>query len=612
MGNTLIKKDVTSILAMDLLNNIPTNINDIPVTNTDQKLDVMSKNDLIRILKNMNPKKLSIDDVFTEKMKAFELYNETIIPMNIEIYEHMKKFCSEYIPPINKKYKVYIKPGFTKDALKKSVDNSSNFIKFDPKSIELINTPFHIIKSFIDYDITEEDFNNAFSDPTDKKDMIGISKKMLFKLPTYHKTRLINAFNEIYNNSTCEEIYNISFGAASFAYKDAKNGSKEEIDSYRKIVAIPNIISHFHRTLSLRLFDYLSTNKILDENIQKGSVPGQKCPLLQQIIKVKSVINSKKQAAVLFLDLSDAFGSINRESLFYILRKYQVGEKFINYIDNYYKNFSYFVKNKDLDIDNIVWKDGLVQGCPLSPILFITVINYVLSYLHNKYCNTLGFTFPNNTNMLFSAYIDDICIVVNDKDQLATVYNELVEIFKNIGLNINPKKSGVMLVGYTPEEINSFKLGNVPIVTKYTYLGATISLNNSFAIDQFYKELYGRLQFVDNKASDNTDKISKLHKFIIPWVTRQMANMFDISSNDKNNVLNIIITFQKKWGDDTVFDIFPDLKGLIEISTDEILSTFKIEELVSETNEFVNYTTKKFSYTYDDIENDAKIDTNLK
>lgn len=609
MGNTA---SATSILANDLINN------HVSETITDyKKFDSISKDNLISYLKNLNPKKLSIDNTFTEKMKSLELYNSTIIPMNIELYHHMKNVCEEYIPPINKSFKKYVKPEFTKESLKTSVDNSSNFINFDYKTIEHLYEPSPIGYVFNDIDITENEFNNSFSDPTDKKDIMGISKRMIANLPTYHKTRLINAFNDMYN--TGENICNTSFGSASFAYKDSKKGSKDSIDSYRKIIAIPNIMSHIHRILSLRLYNHLEKNMILDQDIQKGSVPGQKCPLLQQIIKVKSVINNckttnNKKAAVLFLDISDAFGSINRESLFYILRKYSVGEKFINYIDNYYKNFSYFVKNKDLDIENIKWKDGLVQGCPLSPILFITVINFVLTYLNNKYKNSLGFSFPNNVNMLFSAYIDDICIVVNDKDKLAIIYNELIAIFKNIGLNINSRKSGVMLVGYTPEEISSFKLDNVPLVTKYTYLGANISsVNNNFAINDFNKELYGRLRFVDNRAVSDSDKCAKLHKFIIPWVTRQMANMFDISTFDKNNILNIVLSFQKKWNDETHIDIFPDIKGLIEVCSDAILTNFTIEELVTSVNtaEFSNYTSKKYSYTYEDIENDNNIDTNL-
>jgi hypothetical protein len=594
-----------------------------------KKIDAMNKIDIINYIRGKAFTKLITDDkTFTDKMKAIEMYNTKLIPMSLELFHNFETFCEEYIPPLKTNYKKYIKLEFTKDTLKTHVDESANFKEFDASKVEYLNYRINNInftKEFAKSDISLDEFNNSFSEISEKKDMLGISKKMLSLLPTYHKTRLLNAFNECYSNPDALDLVNeFSFGAATFSYKEAKNGPKEKVDSYRKIIAIPNTVSHFHRILALRLCDHLRANGILDDNIQKGCIPGIKCPLLQQIIKVKSVVNdsikNNKKTAIMYLDIADAFGSVNRDSLFYILRLYKVPENFISYVDNYYKGFSYYVRNKEIDVDNITWKDGLVQGCPLSPILFITIINYVLSYMDDKYKSTVGYAFSDTNKMLFSAYVDDICVVVNDKDKLASVYNELVSIFKSIGFLINPSKSGITLINYTPEEISSFNLDGIPIVTKYTYLGATItSVSQNSVITEFNKLLYGRLSYLDVKVADNKEKIDKMQKFIVPWVTRQMANLFDLSAVEKNNVLNIIISFQKKWGDNSHLDIFPNLEDIVKGTSDMVLSKLTFDVLNVATGddgsvastEFSNYTNKKFSYTYDDIDADVVIDTKL-
>lgn len=577
-------------------------------------IDQLSKHDLLQYIRNKQFKKLVTgDDAFNKGINSVELYNTEIVSMSLELYDALETFCKEYESPIKKRqFKKYIPIEFTPHALRESVVNQ-NVIEFVPNNIEYLAKTYNFVKQFSTADITMTEYDESFADCLEKKDMIGMSKKILSILPNYHKNRILNAFNDYYSgeNSSMEKM---AFGAASFSYKEAKNGPKADISSYRKIIAIPNVVSHFHRILALRLYHHLKDNDIIDDSIQKGCVPGQKCPLLQQIIKVKSSINDaiafKKKAAILYIDVSDAFGSINRECLTYVLKKYQVPDKFINYINNYYKNFEYYVRNKEITMESIKWKDGLVQGCPLSPILFITVLNYVLTYLDDKYRKSVGYIHSNKnqTNILASAYVDDICIILRDKEYLQDVYFELVEILKNIGMSINPAKSGIMLIGYTPEEVSTFNLDNIPIVTNYKYLGANISsTDQNLIVQNFNKELYGKLMYIDQKVPDDVEKCEKLHEYITPWIMRQMANMYDISSVEKNNILNVVLSFQKKWNDTISCDIFPDISGILESTTDNVLSTLVFSELSTnfEKNaEFTNYTTKRFSYNYNDVEKD--------
>ena len=88
-------------------------------------------------------------------------------------------------------------------------------------------------------------------------------------------------------------------------------------------MAIPNILNLFHRILKNRLYDYLMANHYLNKTIQKGGIVGQKYPIFKQFFKIKNVLKDanlkKKSCVVLFLDITDAFGSIKLDRLYQIL-----------------------------------------------------------------------------------------------------------------------------------------------------------------------------------------------------------------------------------------------------------------------------------------------------
>ena len=113
--------------------------------------------------------------------------------------------------------------------------------------------------------------------------------------------------------------------------------------------------------------------------------------------------------------------------LSYNIQKYHVAEELINYIKTYYDTFEYYMKAGSSYTKPIKWTTGLIQGCPLSPILFIMVINYVLKYLNDKYQNDHGFSVKNG-KVLFTAYVDDLCLICKDAASNEMIMKELSDI----------------------------------------------------------------------------------------------------------------------------------------------------------------------------------------
>jgi hypothetical protein len=594
-------------------------------------LDTLTKQELINHLKNMTVKKLALDEDLTRILTDadMELSNKELIPMYMELYEELSSILSEYKPTkkvgndsIMKKI-LFIKPEFKSNDVYKQ--HNELVIEVATNSLAAFTTDGQVDVStsgntgfktgFID--MTE--FNDAFNDPTIKCDMFGVSKLLLRLLPQYLKLRFINAFNKVYINHS---NFDMAVGKVTFAYKEAKNGAKTEMSSFRPIMSIPNIVSHFHRILYLRLEKYISSNNFIDTNIQKGGVSGQKSAILQQLYKLKSTITDankhNKKCAVLFLDITNAFGSLSRNGLYNILRHYKVDEEFINYLKGFYDNYQYYVNSgANLTTDLMSFPTGLIQGCPMSPLLFIFALNYVLSNINNKFGATHSYTYNDAiTRMLLLAFIDDICITCKDLDSLTQVYTELRDTMKQLGLELNHSKSGIMLIGYSEDEVKEYKLDDIPKIESYKYLGEYVSrdgkINTSYT--RFINVLGRKLNVLDAKEIDNKVKLDVFSKFFKPFITRRLAMMYDLDKHRKVKIFSLIKKFNVKWGNNEKLAIFPAIDILLENSDDVVIENIKktnpalidTADTVDDYNEEYDEYRKKM--TIDDIDEEVQRD----
>jgi len=576
-------------------NYVSQSIDESNIQQTTYDLDDMSKTALISYIKNMDIKMLNVDENFVKLTKDIKLENEGLIQMGVELYEKMKSVVPEYKPDETKPVKklFYVRPEFPLENLINDVPNIVN-----PEKI--YNTEDLIAKKIIgpnntkhNHDIiTLYEYNNAFKDATTKKDMTGLSKKILSNISNYHKTRIINAYNKILLLQYDE---NTSIGKSTFLYKQDKKGPKNELKSYRQIITIPTLINHFHRILSIRMSEYLNANNYIDKTIQKGGIKGSKHPIFEQIYKVKNVIKDankrKSKLCVLFLDISNAFGNLNRDKILEILKEYHVDDKFLEYYKKHYENFTYYTKTKDWSEDNIKFKNGIIQGCPLSPVIFVTALNYVLKYVDEKFKEKCGYNINNSTKVLLSAYVDDICIMGNDEISVELVYNELKTLLQKLGLPLNSNKSGLMKINCN-DETTSFD--NIPVIKGYKYLGEYLSCDGTTtkSFNQFLAILGKKLFIIDVKTNTDVEKMKKYTQFIAPWVQKKLLTLYDLSKNDKLKIARVIKKYTTKWNNQENLAIFALISDIVSESTDDVIKTadFGIndDEIIND-NELINY-----------------------
>lgn len=590
-------------------------------------LDSYDKEALTKFIKDMKTRHINFPDNFQEQMKTLELNATELIPMTIELYNKMHEMFGEGKPVADptrpKKRMFFVKPQFSVENVKSSIIQKKTIAV--PDFVTLMQKPaFTTCMNMTDITMTE--YNESFNNTLTKKDMMGITKKMLRDMTYYHVTRFINAFNKILDDK--EKVKMLAIGKASYIYKAGKGGAKNDVNSFRQIISIPNVVSHFHRILALRLTNYLHQNGFVDTTIQKGGISGQKFSIFEQYYKLKNVIkdaNKKsKSCAVLFLDISNAFGNLSLQQLYKVLEYYSVDSKFIAYLKQYYDNLEYFVDLSGNKTENFKWMDGLIQGCAMSPLLFVLCINYVLKFLCKEYEETCGYELydtktKTTKKILFVAYMDDICIITKDTDTLTTVYDKIVESFTMLGLPLNKDKSGLMTVNIPKEKINA-RFETVAKLTNVKYLGEYISQDGSCTETyvQFLKMAVSKLAVLDNKKIENDKKLDIFTSVIAPWINRKTMIMYDIGKTKKMKIVALIKPYLEKWNNSADLQLFYNIIPIISESKDEIIKAIDFndegfdEELENDID-LSNYVLKVSPTTllYNEIDDDTVIDLEL-
>jgi len=87
-----------------------------------------------------------------------------------------------------------------------------------------------------------------------------------------------------------------------------------------------------------------------------------------------------------FIDFKAAFDTIWRKALWKMLRAIGIDPRFVNIIENLYKNTGVLLLINVVNLQVTKWfkvKVGVRQGCLLSPILFNIFLDYVMDELVN-------------------------------------------------------------------------------------------------------------------------------------------------------------------------------------------------------------------------------------
>ena len=268
---------------------------------------------------------------------------------------------------------------------------------------------------------------------------------------------LIDSFNESFNLGHLSYSQNVSILSLIF-----KKGDPEKIKNYRPI-SLTNVdyrILAF--ILAQRMQNVIGT--IVSSN-QTGYIKGRFIGTnVRAILNICEYIENNNSSGILLqLDFEKAFDSVEWSFLISVLKKYNFGENFINWIKVLYNKPELGIKNNGYFSNYIKIRRGIRQGCPVSALLFILIIETLAHSLQTEK-SLLGVSVElNNINFEYKCfqYADDISLFLLNEYQIEKAL-KIIENFGNVaGPILNRSKTEGILLGCLKDKENILEMTNI-------------------------------------------------------------------------------------------------------------------------------------------------------
>jgi hypothetical protein len=175
---------------------------------------------------------------------------------------------------------------------------------------------------------------------------------------------------------------------------------------------------------------------------------------------IHSIKKNKQKALLLKLDLQKAYDCISWDYLRMVLIQVGFGTLMTNWILACVDSASFAVLVNGEPTEFFKSGRGLRQGCPLSPLLFILVMESLSLLLKNSQRQGIlsGIKVARFTKILHILFVDDILLLTKASIMEWKEIERIVQLFCSVsGLKVNLTKSTVHFSGLEESELSDFK-----------------------------------------------------------------------------------------------------------------------------------------------------------
>ena len=201
-----------------------------------------------------------------------------------------------------------------------------------------------------------------------------------------------------------------------------KAGNQKDLKNKRPICLLDIIYKIIAKVLAMRLSAVV---KNLIHSDQTGFLKGRNIQdnlrIIQDVVDYAQV--NSIGGILVALDFKAAFNSIEHHFIWYALRCFGFGDSFIKWIKLLYNGSKLAVLNNGYTSEWFEPKRGIMQGCPISGMLFNLAVE-LLAIKIRQMVSIRGIMI-NNIEVNISQYADDATVFVNDVESVEALVKQV-------------------------------------------------------------------------------------------------------------------------------------------------------------------------------------------
>ena len=257
----------------------------------------------------------------------------------------------------------------------------------------------------------------------------------------------------------------------------------------------------------------------------------------------------KKEIYALQIDFEKAFDSINWDFMFKSLEAMNFDPDFIKWVKILYKNTTSCVMNNGHKTSSFTLQRGVHQGCPLSALLFIILVQVLQQMLVQR--NDIAGVSIQGKELKILQMADDTTILTRNKKDIPKIL-ELLEDFKDIsGLKTNVEKTIAYRIGKINEKSPLTKLYELNWKTlPISLLGITIATNKEDIIKENFLDKLNGIELLTRIWSRRNlsmkGKLTIINSILIPKLIYP-STILEVPEEVTKSLGNIIKSFFWNW-----------------------------------------------------------------
>ena len=308
-----------------------------------------------------------------------------------------------------------------------------------------------------------------------------------------NKSPSVSGFNKEFINYFWNDIGELIVAYANDAYEKGrlfitqrrgvlvlipKSGNQKKLKNKRPICLLDIIYKIIAKVLAKRLGNVV---KEVVHSDQSGFIKGRNIQdnlrIIQDVIDYTQIDDIS--GLLVALDFKAAFNSIEHHFIWYALRCFGFGDSFTRWIQLLYNGSMLTVLNNGYTSEWFQPKRGIMQGCPISGMLFNLAVE-LLAIKMRQTVNIRGITI-NDTEVKVSQYADDATVFVSDSESVQELVKQLRQFGEVSGLELNVNKSKILWLGKDRNKRES--VCGIPAAGKVKILGMWFS-STECCVDQ--------------------------------------------------------------------------------------------------------------------------------